>query len=86
MSEGTTLTLHRAQQYLITALVTFSTFMLADMYKDWKAHLREDAQIKVMVYENKEAISRNTSTINYLTGRVNVISDRIGGVELRQSY
>jgi len=86
MSENTTLTLHRAQQYLLTVLVMFSTFMLADMYKDWKEHLKEDMETKSMVLSNRESISRNTVTISNLSGRVEVLRDRINDVQIKQGY
>lgn len=77
MSEEKSLTLHRIQQYFITGLMCFSTFMLADMYRDWKQHLRDDKEVEIKVEKHDEAIPQLSQKLNILSGRVETISDRI---------
>lgn len=77
MPEDKSLFFHRLQQYIITALVGFSTFMLADMWSDFKEHLKEDEETRIMVEKQTVLASLQKDALNVLTGRVETISDRV---------
>lgn len=77
MSEEKSLFFHRLQQYIITALVGFSTFMLADMWSDFKEHLKEDEETRIMVEKQIVLSALQKDALNVLTGRVETISDRV---------
>lgn len=55
----------------------FTTFMLVDIWRDWKAHLREDAETEKVVIRHEEQIKEHATAINVLTGRVDVISGQL---------
>lgn len=75
-TKDTGLKLHRLQQYVITVLMAFSTFMLADMWGTWKEHLKEDKETSKLVDKHEILIKEHGSDINVLTGRVDVLSEK----------
>ena len=57
------------------AMLTFITMGVNHIWTNWDEHQKEDRSTQTQVTEMKTTVKTQGENLNYLTGRVNTISD-----------